>query len=104
MAQFDDGMAAPDTEAVYRPVALDLHTVAAARDRILRILGETSDGAHFERLLPAPSDTADSGSRQALRRRSAWSSTLMASLELARQGAVAMRQEGDFQAIHVART
>lgn len=104
MALFDDGTAEPDTEAVYRPVALDLHTVAEARDRILRILGETPYGAPFERLLPAPSDAAASDSDRALRRRSAWSSTLMAALELARRGTVVVHQEGDFQAVHVTRT
>jgi chromatin segregation and condensation protein Rec8/ScpA/Scc1 (kleisin family) len=38
-----------------------------------------------------------------LRRRSAWSSTFMASLELARQGDVALGQGRDFAPIHVAR-
>jgi segregation and condensation protein A len=104
LALFDDETDAPDTAAVYRPVPLDLHTVADARERILRLLGENPDGAPFERLLPAPSETADSGLRRTPRRRSAWSSTLMAGLELVRQGAVVTIQEADFQAIHVALT
>jgi chromatin segregation and condensation protein Rec8/ScpA/Scc1 (kleisin family) len=38
-----------------------------------------------------------------VRQRSAWSSTFIASLELARQGEVVLGQEQDFQPIHVAR-
>jgi chromatin segregation and condensation protein Rec8/ScpA/Scc1 (kleisin family) len=36
-----------------------------------------------------------------LRRRSAWSSTFVASLELTRSGAVELRQEANFGEIHV---
>ena len=36
-----------------------------------------------------------------VRRRSAWSSTLVASLELARQGKVVLEQVADLQPIHV---
>jgi segregation and condensation protein A len=100
LALFDDGEPAPDTGAVYRPVHLDLHSVAKARDRIMRWLGETQDAAPFEHFLPDLSDSADA--HCGLRRRSAWSSTLIASLELARQGALVLRQDGDFKPIHVA--
>jgi chromatin segregation and condensation protein Rec8/ScpA/Scc1 (kleisin family) len=39
----------------------------------------------------------------ALRPRSAWSSTFIASLELAKQGNVLLGQGGDFKPIHVVR-
>ena len=56
----------------------------------------------LERLLPEKLDDADGELRLALRHRSAWSSTFVASLELARQGNVMLGQEGAFQTIHVA--
>lgn len=103
MALFDDG-GEQDTATVYRPVQLNLYTVADARDRILRLLGQTPDGMALDRLLPDASDQADVEPRRDLRRRSAWSSTFIASLELARQGDVVLGQGGDFEAIHVAPT
>ena len=103
LALFDDDAAEPDTATVYRPVPLDLYAVADARDRILRRLAETPDGATLDRLLPDPDAMAEPTPRSALRRRSAWSSTFVASLELARQGDVVLGQGGDFQSIHVTR-
>jgi segregation and condensation protein A len=77
--------------------------VAAARARILRRLSEQPDGATLQQLLPEAGDpSAPVDARATLRRRSAWSSTLMASLELARQGAVVLGQGEDFEPIHVA--
>jgi segregation and condensation protein A len=93
MALFDDE-AEPDTATVYRPVHFDLYTVADARDRILRLLAETPRWVELDRLLPDVPEQADHESRRSLRRRSAWSSTFMASLELARQGDVALGQGG----------
>jgi len=101
MALFDDA-AAPDTGSVYRPLHFDLYAVAEARNRILRLLGETPDGVPLERLLPDPEALSECAPRSAVRRRSAWSSTLIASLELARQGDVMLGQDADFQPIHVA--
>ena len=95
LALFDDDAAEPDTATVYRPVPLDLYAVADARDRILRRLAETPDGATLDRLLPDPDAMAEPTPRSALRRRSAWSSTFVASLELARQGDVVLGQGGD---------
>lgn len=99
MALFDEPEA-PDTGAVYRPPRdLALYSAIEARARILHRLTETPDGHPLDALLPA----ADSVPGSRVRRRSAWSSTLIASLELARQGEVVLRQEADFQPIHVSR-
>jgi segregation and condensation protein A len=102
LALFDDDVVA-DTTSVYRPEPFDLYPVAEARERILRVLGTMPDGASLETLLPdAESTTTAPASRSALRRRSGWSSTFVASLELAKQGAVVLGQGGEFQPIHVA--
>ena len=83
----------------------DLYPVAEARERILRVLGTMPEGASLETLLPDVEGTwlaSRPASHIALRRRSGWSSTFVASLELAKQGAVVLEQGGDFQPIHVA--
>ena len=99
MALFDEPEA-PESGAVYRPpLHLELYSAIEARARILHRLTETPDGHPLDALLPE----ADSAPRSILRRRSAWSSTLIASLELARQGEVVLRQDADFQPIHVGR-
>lgn len=96
-----DADPAPDTASVYRPLLTELYDVATARARILRLLAAAPGGAPLDRLLPAPPETAETEARRALRRRSAWASTLIAGLELARQGDVVMAQGGDFQTIQV---
>ena len=63
-----------------------------ARARILRLLAEAPDGASLERLLPGRPSRPTIRSRRALRRRSAWASTFVAGLELAKQGDVVVRQ------------
>ena len=98
LALFDD-TPAPDTAAAYRPRPLDLDTVVEARNRILQRLAESPEGAPFERFLPELPPVADGDLRRAVWGRSAWSSTLLAGLELARQGAVTLAQESDFQPI-----
>jgi segregation and condensation protein A len=100
LALFDDDPA-PDTASVYRPLLTKLHDIAAARERILRVLAAAPDGAPLDRLLPAPPETAETDSQRALRRRSAWASTLVAGLELVRQGEAVMQQGEDFQSIQV---
>src|SRR5271166_1480659 len=101
MALFDDGAEDPDTTPVYRPRWRDLHAVDDARERILRLLAETPDGAPMDQFVPAASDEGETVVAPALRRRSAWSSTFVASLELTRLGAVELRQEVSFGEIHV---
>jgi segregation and condensation protein A len=103
LAQFDDDLSGPTTAPVYRPYHLDLFAVADARDRILRRLADAPGEVSLEQLLPEVSDSAEPHEpRRSLRSRSAWSSTLVASLELAKQGHVALRQSEDFQTILVA--
>ncbi len=102
MALFDDG-SKPDSAATYRPVRFHLHTVADARDRIRRRLAETTESVGLARLLPDPDTAVAEAPQSTLRRRSGWSSTFVASLELARQGEVVLAQTGAFQAITVAR-
>jgi segregation and condensation protein A len=101
LAQFDDGTTPPDTAAAYRPIHLDLCDVAAARVRILHRLAATPDGASLELLLPEATEPADNPSRCVVRRRSAWTSTFLAALELAKQGDVVMRQRNAFAPIQV---
>jgi segregation and condensation protein A len=95
MVLFDDE-AGPDTVTRYRPRPFELYAVAEARERILRRLAESPAGASLEQLLP---DTLEDG--VTLRRRSAWSSTLVASLELAKQGDVVLEQAAVMLPIHV---
>jgi len=94
-AQFEDDAAPVDIATVYRPSWRDLYSVLDARTHILRLLA--SDHLPLERFLPdAPSED---GAKLALWRRSAVASTLMAGLELARDGVVRLHQEGAFAAI-----
>jgi segregation and condensation protein A len=57
------------------------------------------EGAALERFLPEP---PDGGPDAALRRRAALASTLLAGLELGREGTASLSQEGAFGAIVVA--
>jgi segregation and condensation protein A len=102
MALFDDTIRAPVAEETYRPPHFDLYTVAEARERILRLLAEAPDGLPLDRLLPV----AEEGDRPAAgvrsKRRSAWSSTFVAGLELARQGNVVLEQAATFRSVLVA--
>src|SRR5271165_7373148 len=93
-AQFEDDAGA-DITTIYQPPWRDLYSVLDARTHILRLLA--SDHLPLERFLPdAPSED---GARLPLWRRSAVASTLMAGLELARDGVVRLHQEGAFAAI-----
>jgi segregation and condensation protein A len=101
LALFDVGAGESDTPSVYRPpLRLELHTVADARQRILQQLAANPEGGPLDRFLPEPL-IMEHKSRPALRQRSAWSSTFVASLGLARQGEAALQQEKEFTAINV---
>jgi segregation and condensation protein A len=103
LALFDD-QETPDTRALYRPRPIELYTVAEARERIRQRLAKTPDGAPLDRFLPDPPEAAENAALAKLRRRSAWSSTLVAGLELARQGEVVLEQGEDFEPIHISPT
>ncbi|HEV7582298.1 MAG TPA: hypothetical protein VGO77_18130 [Mycobacterium sp.] len=104
MALFDDGTPGPDVSDVYRPRWRDLYSIAASRARILNRLAETPDGLSLDRLLPEEATAADILAEPMLKTRAAWSSTLIAGLELAKQGNVGLAQEDIFAAIHVSPT
>ena len=101
LALFDDVLPGAETIPQYRPRWHDLHSVPEARARILRRLAEAPDGCRLDTLLPEAADATGLATAACLRRRSAWSSTLVASLELAKQGEVGLGQGGDFSPIHV---
>jgi segregation and condensation protein A len=102
MALFDDGAPGPDISERYRPRWRDIYSVAEARARILERLAETPAGLPLERLLPEGwSATEGIPAESALKQRAAWTTTFIASLELAKQGEAALAQEDRFTAIHV---
>ena len=77
--------------------------VSDARDRILRRLAHAPGEVAFDQLLPDAPELGEAEALAALRRRSAWSSTFAATLELAKQGGVNAAKAGSFQPIHLAR-
>ena len=89
----------PDRGGSYRPSPLPFWRVPDALARLRRMLPEVPEGAALERFLP---ETAAGGPDAALRRRAALASTLLAGLELGREGAASLSQEGAFGAIVVA--
>lgn len=94
---FDDAAAAT-TAPRDRPRWPELHSAVEARARILERLEMRPEGGPLGAFLPPPA-AADT----ALRRRSAWTSTFIASLELARQGAVLLEQAGGFAPLQLRR-
>lgn len=95
MELFDDPGEAAETETRYRPRDLEPYSVAHARARILQRLAESRAAQTLDRLLPEDAKgTASQSLRLAeRRRRAAWSSTFIASLELAKQGDVTLTQD-----------
>ena len=80
----------------YRPRPLTLWTVQDALARLARMLGSIPDWASLERFLP---DTLTGP----LERRAALASTLLAGLEMARNGALRLQQDRQFGPILVRR-
>jgi segregation and condensation protein A len=106
LSLFEDDASEPDIVTRYRPSWSDLYSVTEARDRILRILGEGADGrelAAFLPELPALTDEEDTALDGAMHRSSAWATTFNASLELAKQGDVALTQIESFALVRVNR-
>ena len=102
---FEDETEQLDTVARYRPTWTDLYSVAEARDRIMRIVGEGGDGESLGHFLPEHLSVAETGEppEASLRIYSAWASTFSASLELAKLGDVALAQADAFASVHVRR-
>jgi segregation and condensation protein A len=100
LALFDAADDAVDTASVYPPQRREWYSVAEARARILALLAETPEGQLLDRFLPPVAGDMPSN---ALRRRSAWASTLIASLELAKQGDLTVAQAARFAPIHLSR-
>lgn len=100
LALLDDDLTPPDTAPRYRPAWLDLHSIPDARERILRHMAGRPDSCRLDQLLP---DAAGPGAapESALRGRSRWTSTFVASLELAKQGEVVLTQDGSFAPISI---
>jgi len=73
----------------YRPKPMTYFSVQNALERLARLVGSLPDWSTLEAFLPE-------GLSDGLPRRAALSATLVASLELARGGAVSLRQEQDF--------
>jgi segregation and condensation protein A len=101
MALFADGADDAEIAAVYRPPRLDLWTALDARERILQLLAQAPDDAPLDRFLPEIPIQAEieTPAPLPLRRRAAVASTLIAGLELARDGVVALHQPAPFATI-----
>lgn len=78
----------------YKPPLAPVLLIEEARERIERLLGKIPDWSALSRLLPIDWSGG-------LRRRSALASTLLACLELARDGRVELRQLRPFDEIYV---
>jgi segregation and condensation protein A len=78
----------------YKPVIAPVLQIEEARERLERILGCISDWSGLSRLLPPDWQGGQ-------RRRSALASTLLACLELARDGKVELSQGAPFEEIYV---
>ena len=105
MALFDDDLPEADTASRYQPRWLDLHSIPDARLRVLRLLAEAPEGRPLDQLLPGRAEAAGARTRGIpaqgmLKRRSAWTSTFVAGLELAKQGEIVLAQGEPFSPIH----
>jgi segregation and condensation protein A len=78
----------------YRPKPMNYFSVQNALERLARLVGSLPDWSTLEAFLPE-------GLGDGLPRRAALSATLVASLEMARGGAVTLRQDRDFGPIHL---
>jgi segregation and condensation protein A len=78
----------------YKPEMAPVLQIEEARERLERMLGKISDWSGLTRLLPLEWQGG-------ARRRSAMASTLLACLELARDGKLELQQMGPFEEIYV---
>jgi segregation and condensation protein A len=86
--------------ATLRPRPPPLWTASDAIRQMMQLLAELPDGSLLAAFLPKIDRDAP---RRPLRCRAAIASTLIASLELARDGTVALEQDGDWMPIRVGR-
>jgi segregation and condensation protein A len=93
----------PDTSVAYRPRPPGLHSVADARARILALLADAPKGLALPELLPPPNG-AKTAAQSKARKISAWSSTFVAGLELAKRGEVGIEQPEAFGSIVLRRS
>ncbi len=84
---------------VYRPVVLDLWRVSDALTRIRATLAANPMGGDLTQFLPA---IAADATNRTLRARAAVASTLLAGLELAREGVLIIEQEGEVGLVRLA--
>jgi len=84
---------------VYRPVVLDLWRVSDALTRIRATLAVDPRGGDLAQFLPA---IAADATNRTLRARAAVASTLLAGLELAREGVLIIEQEGEVGLVRLA--
>lgn len=80
----------------YRPEPLLLWRVPDALARLRRLLPAMPDGAALERFLPGMAEDGPDRPDAILRRRAALASTLLAGLEMGREGSAVMEQEEAF--------
>lgn len=80
--------------ATYRPAMAPVLQIEEARERLERMLGRITDWSALSRLLPPDWQGG-------VKRRSATASTLLACLELARDGKVELSQGAPFEEIYV---
>jgi segregation and condensation protein A len=91
----------PDAQAAaLRPRPPPLWTATDAIRRVARLLAELPNGSPLAAFLPKIDGDAPT---RPLRCRAAIASTLIASLELARDGTVALEQDGDWMPIRIGR-
>lgn len=102
IALLDD---APPVERrpVYRPLPLDLHTVSEARKRIFCLVVEAMQTKHLQDLVPPPTGLDPSDAKSMRRHKSGWTSTLVATLEMAKQGEITLAQKNLFDTIAVSK-
>ncbi len=92
------GLQRPGQGGAYRPAPLPLWRVPEALAWLRRLLPILPDGAALEHFLPP---AADDQAAPALQRRAALASTLMAGLELEREGSVELSQGEAFESVIV---
>jgi segregation and condensation protein A len=99
LAQFEDDTTGDGTDIVYRPRRPDLCSVLEARARMEQLLAEMLETASFACFLPRVPGRGSIPGDIPLWRRSAVASTLMAGLELAREGVLLLDQPEPFAVI-----